>query len=135
MVQDDGRTLRTCQAGKASPPFNEIDVRCCIFRRVARLIDAIVDECRFRVAVRRARSIATQIEGDRPHPRAQLKISDTIRVVRTQRPIDANERLLSHILSILPAAGELEGAGVDAVLQRSHEIREGVVEISRKAIR
>ena len=135
MVQDDGRTLRPCQVGKASPPFNEIDVRRSFFRCVARVVDAIVDECRFRVAVRTARSIAAQIESDRPHPRAQLKISDAIRVVRTQRPIDANERLLSHVLSILPAAGELEGTGVDAALERSHEIREGAIAIGREAIR
>ena len=135
MVKDDRRTLRSGQDGESFPPDGEFGVRDCRSCGVAHTIGVIIDEWHLRVAVHRAGSIATKIERDRPHPRPKLEIAYAVLVVRSQRAIDANERVLSHVLGILPVASELQSPGVDTVLQRLHEIRERRVSIGRKSNR
>ena len=73
--------------------------------------------------------VAAQVEHDRREPRADPQLPDALGVVRGERPVGADERVLGDLLGVVGVAGHPQGdrvaavhVGVDQGLERPVEI-------------
>lgn len=135
MVKDNGRSLSAGKCSKPLPPLIESGVFEGHGGGVLAWVDAIIEQPVLGTARGAASLVPAEVEGNGPEPRPQLQMPDTVRVVGTESPVGANERLLSHILRIVAVASELERTGVHTILETANKIGECAVSIRSESPR